>query len=207
MSTATIVEKGTGHRNDIASSLEQIKSEHDVQSLLSQMNDCLALTADSIMKIGAIVRRLEQLEVDVSSLRIPNMDYFRRIAHGSMLPGVFVSLAGSPLIMRRVSRLPIPDQQKIVNGEPVKVILRGGDHMMISVDNMTTKQTKQVFAVDHIRSDSQQAAWLVADEQSIPANTERPPVMLDRRRNGIVIGEVFVSASDLAKYLGDLAEK
>lgn len=208
MSTETLIEETSDRRCRLTAELNRIAEDDDVQSLLSQLHECLAMTVGSIVKLAAIVRRLELLEVNVVELRIPNMAYFRKIAHGGMLPALFINLAGSPQVMRRVSRLPIPDQQKIVDGESMKVMLRGGDHLMISVTDMTGSQVTQVFAGDHIRSESQQVAWLVehsqrAEVQKVPS----PPVMLDRKRHGIVVGDVFVSASDLAAYLGDLAKK
>jgi|GEM_PF-4528336 hypothetical protein len=209
MSTASIIVPDVTDQNaELISDIEQINASTDVQVLLSQIHECLTITVHALMKLGAIVRRLEVLEVDVSALRLPNMDYFRRIAHGSMLPEVFVSLAGTPMVLRRVSRLPMVDQREIADGGPVKVMLRGGDHLMVAVSDLTTKQIKQVFAADHIRSESQQVAWLVEfDSQKLLPDAERPVVMLDRRRNGIVVGDVFVSAGDLAQYLGDLSRK
>ena len=190
---------------DIA--IARIESEDDVQSLIGEMKECLSITVDSIRRLGAIVRRLETLGVDFGEIRIPNMDYFRKIGHGRMLPDVFVRLAGSPNLLRKVSNLTLQDQQHIVDGKPIKVMLRGGDFMMATPTDMTFEQVRQVFAVDHIRSDSEQSAWLIDKSQKRTPTATASPVMLDRKRHGIVVGETFISATDLAGYLGSLAER
>tara|TARA_R110000868_G_scaffold366198_1_gene629117 strand:- start:214 stop:834 length:621 start_codon:yes stop_codon:yes gene_type:complete len=190
---------------DIA--IARIESEEDVQSLIGEMKECLTVTVDAIRRLGAIVRRLEELKFDFSELRIPNMDYFRKIGHGRMLPEVFVSLAGKPNLLRKVSNVMIQEQQHIVDGKPVKVMLRGGDFMLAAPSDMTFDQIRQVFAADHIRNDSEQAAWLIDRDQKVTPTATASPVMLDRKRHGIVVGDTFISATDLAGYLGSLAER
>lgn len=207
MLTTELTRSDTNHGVDMDIAIARIEAEDNVQSLLLEMQECLAVTVGSIVKLGAIVRRLETLEVDMSTVRIPNMDYFRRVAHGKMLPEVFVEMVGSPLVLRRVSRLPLPDQRSIVDGKPVKVMLPGGDHLLIAPKDMTTGQSKQVFAADHIRSDAQQVAWMAERSQRATLPPENRPVLVDRKRHGIVVGETFISASELAGYLGELATK
>jgi hypothetical protein len=187
--------------------LGRISVENDPQTLIAELSECMAITVKTIVKIGAIIRRLEALEFDIESLKLPNINYFRRVAHGNMIPELFVSLVGAPMVLRKVSNLPIPDQQRIASGKPVKVILRGGDHMLIRVDDLTSEQARQVFASDHIRSDSQQAAWLAERSQNVTSAVSASIVMIDRKRHGIVVGDTFISATDLAGYLGSLAEK
>lgn len=195
-------------QNQKAGELARIAGESDTGRLVAELTECMSVTVQSIIKIAAIVRRLDELEFDIDALRIPNLSYFRKVAHGKMVPELFVSLIGAPIVLRKVANLPLIDQQRIAEGKPVKVMLPGGDHMMLRVEDMTRDQAQQVFAGDHIRNDSQQAAWLIERSQTtkaklIPAN----PVTIDRRRHGIVVGDVFISAADLAGYLGTLAEK
>jgi len=203
-----VIADGDAEARDFKSELKRIENENDVQKLMAQLHKCLTLTVENMVKVGAIVRRLDEMELDLSSLGIPNVALFRRIAHGGMLPEVFVNLSGTPRIMRKVSCLPIPDQRAIVKGTSLKVMLRGGDHMLIAVADMTDGQASQVFARDHIRSDSQQSAWLHENEQRAEMKKAKPPeVMVDKRRHGITIGDVFLSADDLVKLLGQLAKK
>jgi hypothetical protein len=203
MSSATMIASNETQTRE----LSRIGDESNPQVLVTELTACMAVTVQAIVKIGAIIRRLDELGFDIESLRLPNLSYFRKVAHGQMVPELFVSLIGAPIVLRKVANLPLFDQQRISDGKPVKVILPGGDHMMIRVEDMTREQAQQVFASDYIRSDSQQAAWLVEKSQVVGSRKADAPVMLDRRRHGIVVGETFISASDLAKYLGDLANK
>jgi hypothetical protein len=201
-----MIEQGVT-QTDCDNDLLRINEESNAQSLVSELGECMEVTVRTIMKIGAIIRRLEELGFDIESLRIPNITYFRKVAHGKMIPELFVNLIGAPRVLRKVANLPIPDQRLVADGKPVKLILRGGDHMLVRVEDMTNDQARQVFASDHIRSDSQQAAWLVERSQSIPSAESASAVLIDRKRHGIVVGDTFISATDLAGYLGRLAEK
>jgi len=204
MSSATMIASNDTENSE----LSRIGDENDPQRLVAELTACMAVTVQAIVKIGAIIRRLDELGFDIESLRLPNLNYFRKVAHGQMVPELFVSLIGAPVVLRKVANLPLLDQRRISDGKPVKVILPGGDHMMLRVEDMTREQAQQVFASDHIRNDSQQAAWLIERSQ-LAKNTavSASPVMIDRRRHGIVVGDTFISASDLAGYLGSLAEK
>ena len=207
MSSTGLIEHANENTEADDYELVRISAEIDPQSLVAELAECMSITVKAIVKIGAIIRRLEILEFDIGALKLPNLNYFRRVAHGKMIPELFVSLVGAPIVLRKVSYLPIPDQQRIASGKPVKVILRGGDHMLIRVDDLTNEQARQVFASDHIRSDSQQAAWLVERSQKVTSVASASVVMIDRKRHGIVVGDTFISATDLAGYLGSLAEK
>lgn len=189
------------------SDLSRISKEIDTQSLVMELTDCMAVTVHAILKIGAIIRRLDDLDFDMETLRLPNINYFRKVAYGKMIPELFVNLVGAPIVLRKVANLPLIDQKRISDGKPVKVILQGGDHMLLRVEDMTNEQARQVFASDHIRSDSQQAAWIVERSQVAKSKASASPVMLDRKRHGIVVGDTFISATDLAGYLGSLADK
>jgi len=204
MSSATMIASNDTDNSE----LSRIGHESDPQMLVAELTACMAITVQAIVKIGAIIRRLDELKFDIESLKIPNLNYFRKVAHGQMVPELFVSLIGAPIVLRKVANLPLLDQRRISDGMPVKVMLRGGDYMMLRVEDMTREQAQQVFASDHIRSDSQQAAWLIERSQLAKSTAvSASPVMLDRKRHGIVVGDTFISATDLAGYLGSLAEK
>lgn len=119
-----------------------------------------------------------------------------------------MGLAGYPQVLRMASRLPIKDQQHIADGQAVKLMLIGGDHLMVKPCDMTAEQRSQVFSTNSIRTEAQQIAWLTQRQQSRSCKAApRPDVLLDRRRHGIVVGEVFIGAEALAGYLADLAKR
>jgi hypothetical protein len=171
------------------------------------MRRCLAITVGTVLKIAAIVKRLEELNFNLRELNVPNLEFFRKVSQGAVVPEVYVNFIGMPAIMRKIASLPVGDQKKITDGKKLKVMLRAGDFVMVSAEEMTNAQSKQVFASDHIRNDSEQAAWLIERDQHAETVTPSDPIMVDRKRNGIVVGELFISARELATFLGRLAEK
>ena len=49
----------------VADAIARIELENDVPALLAEMRECLAITVATLAKLGAIIRRLESLDVDV----------------------------------------------------------------------------------------------------------------------------------------------
>lgn len=207
MTTTTLAAPYDGDE-ELRQSIEQIEGETDVEKLTQGLLSCVALTVRTLVLLGVYIRRLETLGADVLNLRVPNMGYFRRIAHGQLLPEVFIELAGTPHLLRKVSLLSVQDQETVNNATPLEVLLPGGDHLLVAPKDMTFSQVRQVFANGSIRSKPQQAAWL-ADQQQQAALAKRPPleVAVDRKRNGIRVGDLFISAGHLAGYLAQLATK
>jgi len=193
---------------ELMDSIRRIESNEDSTALVAELHECLALSTNSLIRLAVIINRLEDLGVDIISLQIPNMNYFRKIASGQFMPELFIECSGSPGLLRKLSSLPISDQKRIADGSALKVILQGGDHLMVAPKDMTPSQIRQVFGTEGIRSDSQQAAWIVDSQQAKAfKRIPRPAIQIDRRKNGIVVGETFLSASDLAGYLSQLTAK
>ena len=55
--------------------------------------------------------------------------------------------------------LPIATQKEALDNG-IKVVVNGGQHLVIKPENMTRDQARQVFAYDHIRTEAEQRAWL-----------------------------------------------
>jgi len=92
MSSATMIASNDTENSE----LSRIGDENDPQRLVAELTACMAVTVQAIVKIGAIIRRLDELGFDIESLRLPNLNYFRKVAHGQMVPELFVSLIGAP---------------------------------------------------------------------------------------------------------------
>lgn len=193
---------------ELKTELLRIEQENDTKRLTDEMFQCLTLSVQTLIRLGAIIRRLESLGIDVVAFEIPNMNLFRRVAHGQMIPELMLEMGGSPRLLKKVACLPITDQRRIANGGAVKVLLDGGSHLMLQPANMTSQQVSQVFGNGSIRNESQQAAWLVENRQKQSQKiAPKPDVELDRRHRGIRVGEVFIGVADLAGYLAQLATK
>ena len=178
-------EIAAGHPDDeeLQRNIERIEGENSVEQLTKEMLECVSLTVRTLIRLGVLIRRLETLGVDVLELHVPSMGYFRRIAHGQLLPKVFIELVGAPYLLRKVALLSIPDQEKVSAETPLKVLLPGGDHLLVTPKDMTIAQVRQVFASGSIRTKPQQAAWLADQQQQAVLKKQTPPeVSVDRKR-------------------------
>lgn len=185
--------------------LQSIESETDTEKLLSLLNECLAITTETIIRIASILKRLEALGVDLIELKIRNLNYYRKIAAGQLLPELFLEASGCPMLLRQTMTLPLQDQKRIAENKPVKVMLTGGDHLLIEPKNLTAQQIKQVFSATGLRSEGQQISWLMEQRERTQIKGQpRPEVIVDRKNHGIRVDSVFISAADLTRYLSQL---
>lgn len=187
--------------------LTLIRQSSDTQWLMSELKECLKITVYHVIKLAAIVRRLEEcgceIEVDFSLL-----PYIRKVAYEQVVPELIVSLQGDQQLLSKAASLPIPEQRMIAENKPLKVMEIGGDHRKVPPLSMTRREIRQVFGRDKIRSDAEQIGWL-RDEQTKAAVHQKvqSEVLVDQKKKGIVVNGTFVSAADLAHYLAELTPR
>jgi hypothetical protein len=189
--------------------LNRLLACDDAQQLMAELESSLAVTLRNVVKIAAIVRRLEELGVEIS-LKLAILPLIRRIAYGQLVPELFVNLQGNSALLDRAASLPIPDQQRIADNTPVKVMMPDGDHRMVPPLSLTRREITQVFGKGKLRDDAEQVGWLrerMQMEQAKAATTGEAPVLLDRKRMGIVANGHFISVSDLARYVAELSKR
>lgn len=185
------------------------------EQLRAELVKALQVTADSLRWTAWIVRLLEERGDDLSDLKIGILDYLRRIAYGQVTPELVVRYAQSPALLRTLAALPLPDQQKIAAGEPVRVVVRRPDgqfdHRMAEPLKLTRDQVAQVFGRGKIRDDAEQILLLEGRQEASgtpKAKARRAGVAADPGRGGLVVGRKFVDAgsvvSALAELTGDL---
>ena len=184
--------------------------ELDNESLRKQLSEALKLTAQSLLRLAAIIRTLEERGEDLSGLRIGLLPYLRQIAYGQVLPETVIRYAESPMLVQAISRLPLPDQRRLATGEAVPFALRKGDgsvdHRLVDPLLLRREQVNLIFVRDHIRTVEEQIAVLEArpqaDAATVPAS--RAKVQADRKRGGIQIGRVFAPANEVTTALAEL---
>lgn len=64
--------------------------------------------------------------------------------------------------VKKLALCPYNQQEKYIN-EPVNLVLRNGEALRVNVKELTTDQVRQVFANGHVRTDSEQRAWLESE--------------------------------------------
>lgn len=108
----------------------------------------------------------------------------------------------------KLRRLPMSEQKQALDGT-IPLLTAGGDTLQVRLDALMPKQSDQVFAPGHIRSLSEQRAWLEdRARETMAAKTARnvQPVEIDKKRRRIVVGGVTLTAADLADYLRKISE-
>lgn len=175
--------------------------------LREQLAASLQLTAAHIVRLAAIVRLLEDRGEDLSDIRISILGWVRRVAHGQLLPEIMVRFQGSPLLLNRIANLPLPDQRRITDGEPLKIAcMEDGTvgHRLVDPLRMSMGEISLVFAKDHIRDETEQLAWMRS--RAVKPGRRRERVELDYSRGGIVVSgkSVFLSIAELRQHLEQL---
>ena len=125
----------------------------------------------------------------------------------SAIPELLVALQGSPMLLDRVSALPLPDQRRIAAGEPLKVVVTDDGkttHRLVEPSRMNRFEIFQVFAKDHIRDDGEQVGFI--NSKSPPERRPRNGVVLDTKKGGIFVNGEFISRKTLAEFLAKLSQ-
>lgn len=65
----------------------------------------------------------------------------------------------------RIKRLPYTAQKRVLEGEPVELLVGESDVLKADVRALTQDQAAQVFAGDHIRTPAEQKTWLLDQEK------------------------------------------
>ena len=178
----------------------------DIPQLRMELTECLDTTRRTVIRMAAIVRRLEELGEDLSDLKLSVLRYIRRIAYGQMDAEVLVKFQGSPRILRIVSNLPLPDQQKLIESESVELLTGdGGDRRKVPLLAMSGSEFRQAFSYDGIRDDAEQMSWLRNNKPSV-VNHDKTRLMVDRDRGGLVFGSRFFSQAEILEALRRLNE-
>ncbi len=193
---------------ELTTELARIGSLDSVQELRGLLVEAMSVTVEKVVQVAVIVRRLEELGDDLSDIEISILPNIRKVAYGQVAPELIVGLQGRPALLSRAVALPLPDQQSIATGKPLKVYEAGGDHRMVPPLKLTNTEVQQVFAKDHLRDAAEQASWLrERTQQRTPKRVDDDEVYLDHKRQGIWIGKRFIPMDDMAHYLSQLASK
>jgi hypothetical protein len=107
------------------------------------------------------------------------------------------------MLLNVITSLPIPDQERLAAGEPVKMLTYGmGNqltHRMADPRDLTPAQVRQVFDRGSIRNEGEQATWL--DHLRAKASKPLPKAVgemhLDKERGGVTVGRKFIPLADL----------
>lgn len=153
---------GKNQSEMVESQMKQMQA-YDAPRLREELAKAFRVTVEQIVRMAAIIRLLEDRGENLDDIKSSMLGNLRRVAYGQILPDVMVRFQSVPLLLNRVSMLPIPDQQRLLSDEPIKVmILENGktDHRLVRPLKMSKSEIQQVFAGEHLRDDGEQVSWL-----------------------------------------------
>lgn len=169
-------------------------------NIMQNLNKMAKIYVDAIIKDPEI-----KIEFREKFKDIPVEFWVRleKVGRGSIIPQLFdnVTLAGSKL-----QRCPVSDQEKFIDHVPV--VTSTGDVLRVSIDALRPNQIKQVFAKDHVRSESEQRAF-VESNKTITAQEENKnkvvsvPYFVKKNKLYISRGTVLTK-QELVKILEDM---
>lgn len=201
----------TGSAIVIEADAEQIAAM-PTERLRQELTRGLQITAHNLLRLAMIVKALEDRGEDLSDLRVGMLAHLRRIAYGQTTAEVVVRFSGFPSLIGIIANLPMPDQQRLGAGEPVKLLVRGSngpEHRLVDPLALSREQARQVFARDHIRDESEQIVWLESPrnqptKESRPRYRELGRHRVDIERQGLVVNRTFVPLEVLVQALAEL---
>lgn len=185
----------------------------DNERLKAELERLATVTVEGIIAMAAIVRILDARGVDLSGLRLRWLSKIRRVAYGSLQPGFILLAIQARELAKAAELLPMPDQQRIVDDEPLPVIVLregvGPEPRMVRPSLMESWQIRQVFARDHVRSETEQVNYLDNPRRRPIPKTPAPDQQLDvRNKRLIVSGERVVLTLDrLLEIVKELTRK
>jgi hypothetical protein len=86
-------------------------------------------------------------------------------------------LGGGPNA-NKIRRLPYSVQERVFAGERFEMLVSGGEHILVDVREATKEQAEQLVGDDHIRTLSEQRAWMEAQKSQAEAEPEVMPYVI-----------------------------
>jgi hypothetical protein len=182
----------------------------DTNTLLGELERALTVTAETIAYLGAVWRELERRGIDLSRYRIGMGQYLPLIAAGQLDPQAIVRFSGRISLLRAVQTLPLPEQQRLARGEPIRVVSVAHDGSLATAEvdaaNLTAEQIRTVFDYGRIRSEAEQANMLASARTAAKRREKMPAarqykIRVSQDRKVVRIGRMSIPADDLIAEL------
>lgn len=151
---------------------------------------------DSGVQTQEIAERLKVPDVVVSKLS--------KLGHGTLMPQLLFS---SYPAVAPIGRLPSSTQKDVLE-KGVEVLTDDGQVLIVSAENLTTQQCRQVFSLGTVRTLAAQRAWMESERTRL-ALSSIPEVHANYRVKG---GKIIINApcqltqKDLARMMAEIAD-
>jgi hypothetical protein len=125
---------------------------------------------DANPKHGEVFREEFEGQVSASSWAL-----FEKVGRKCLHPQLIVG--GGPNA-NKIRRLPYSVQERVFAGERFELLVSGGEHILVDVREATKEQAEQLVGDDHIRTLSEQRAWMEAQKTLAEAEPEVMPYVI-----------------------------
>jgi len=173
--------------------------------LKAEFTAALQETADGLLRLAAATAELERRGHDLSHLKLNLIGYLRLIAARQLLPEVVLHIGDKRQLVACVARLPIRQQQAILDAGSVTVLVDGREQE-VGLREVPKQYYGQVFGESKVRTPAEQRAFIRQERQKkAPKQPEKRRVQADPERNGVKIGNGFATAVEILSALAELA--
>lgn len=127
---------------------------------------------------------------------------FEAVGRGALHPKLLTNMT---IGAKRLERCSYAEQSRYID-KPVEVLLADGDVLKVGIHGLQPSQIKQVFASDHVRTHSEQKAYLESlKSNEIVERARRAKVIPYTIIKGkLVVGDIIFTKADLLRILVQL---
>jgi hypothetical protein len=187
--------------------LQRQYEQFNEDELFAEIRRRASLTAENLLHLAILVVMAEKRGYGerLQQMRWTLLPYLRRIAYGQVRPQLVADFAGSSGVLRKLTALPLPEQDRVLKGGIPVVFREGGQTQKrtVPVAKMSYQEINQVFATDHIRDEGEQLSYLTSRPAPIEVKATAG-YLIDRKRRGIVVSGVFISRKEMQAALKEL---
>ena len=175
----------------------------DTIALKEQLRSAIGMTETAIVTVATIWRELTRRGEDMSEFRMSLSRFLMPVAEGRLLPRLVVQMSGQTRSLDRLSELPVPVQESLVDGEEIDVYRGDGRVDRVRLGAMTYSDIALAIRDGRILS---------ADEQRLAhERSQRTRRKVDRRGrpvhisltddNRLVVGKASVDVERVIAIL------
>jgi len=170
---------------------------------LAALRDAVSSAITRLQEAAAIYAAMVASGDDVSTVPRHLRQALERIHERRMLPEVYAELGG--VLRQRVALLPIVEQQRVLAGEPVELLVADDQG-----ERVERRDPRLLSPSEALQAISDQGAWRSPEEQRplLATHRQKPralPVRVLPRARGIVVeAGTFLSLEDLQRLLAQL---
>lgn len=188
--------------------------------LITELAECLTVSAKQLVKAAQIFNVLELRGVDLSYLKTGLGAFLPAIASNVLDAEVVIRYAGRKDILNHLSKVGIDVQRKLLENDTVELVVDDNGQPRTettSLANVRTFNLGKIFDFGRIKTVSEQLESYKQLHRKAPPKkrkNRKPTAVrsfaIDRENNGIKVGPLFVEPDSLInilrEYYGDDAQ-